>query len=198
MGKTRFELDGHVENPDGDEFIEPEVPKRGPGLYILLALFIILFLTSLSLFVYFQFYLGQGKWDFSFEKHNIQQNSSQLLLEENNQRLQNLVDSIELLKVDTSAGFQPGDPLFSEDGSGEVYEVQIGFFKSFDFDRYDSQLVNMNVEYSNGASKLLIGRFQNFEDACAFRREIIDIGIKGAFVVKKVNGVREDFDAICP
>jgi hypothetical protein len=56
----------------------------------------------------------------------------------------------------------------------------------------------MNVEERNGAYKLMIGRFNNFDDACALRRDMIDMGIDGAFVVKKLNGVRESFDEKCP
>ena len=198
MEETRFELDGHVEDHENDEEIEIEEAKRGSGIYILLALFIILFLNSASLFLYFQCYIGQGKWDFTFQKQTHLSEKSAQNQEAEIKVLMTKMDSLENALSIVSNKYQEGTPLFSMNDSGETFEVQIGFFRSFDFNRYDSLLVNMNVEERNGAYKLMIGRFNNFDDACALRRDMIDMGIDGAFVVKKLNGVRESFDEKCP
>jgi hypothetical protein len=195
MEETRFTLDGSVEDTEEQEELEEEEAQRGPGIYIVLALFIILFLTATSALLYFQCYQGNGRWDFSFHK----QSSDALLLNEqvldSNQVLRTYLDSLNTLLLENNEAFHS---LFDSADSDVIFEVQIGYFRSFDFSRYDTNLVNMNVEYANGAYKLLVGRFTDFSDACAFRRDMIDMGIKGAFVVKKEFGERVPFNVKCP
>jgi cell division septation protein DedD len=87
--------------------------------------------------------------------------------------------------------------LFTANTTGEVYYVQIGAFKNIDFQKYDPNLVNMFVEVADGMNKLIIGGFLNFDDACNLRKDIVRIGIKNAFIVKKVDGVRVKFSQWC-
>ncbi|MFC2113958.1 hypothetical protein ACFLRI_01265 [Bacteroidota bacterium] len=197
MEEKRFELEGQIEETE-EQLEEEEVRERGPLMYILLTVFIILFVTTASLFVYFQFYQGGGKWSFSLTKQPPDATSinQDLLMKIDNLKAE--LDSLKQSLPDTSIQIQEYSPLFTEDMQGEKFEVQIGYFKSYDFSLYLPYLVNMNVEKSKGSSKLLIGRFDNFQDACNFRRDMLDIGIQGAFVVKKVDGKRIPFDEKCP
>jgi len=193
MEDRKFELDGHIEE-ENPEQIEVNPSSRVIGIYILLVVFIILFLTSASMFVYFQFYQGKGKWHFSLEKNLVDLSLTDSVVKENTS-LKARLDSLQLLVEKNTAVDQE---LFPTDTLGEMYEVQIGFFRSYDFEGYEDKLINMNTETENGATKLRIGRFTTFEEACKFRKDIIDLGIKGAFIVKKVDGQRVPFDAICP
>jgi len=206
MEKRKFEIEGEVENQideaiDNEELSDLEEESDSGCnrlIYILLTIFIFLFLLTATAFVYFQIYQGNGNWDFNLTK--IDKNYSELeKLRLENRKLTVLVDSLSQIQVEKSysdtSSFQV---LFSNDMSGDKYEVQIGFFKSFDFSVYNNNLLNMNVESSNGSHKLLIGRFNSFEEACRFRKDIISIGIQGAFIVKKTDGKRVPFDGTCP
>lgn len=212
MEDKKFEIEGQIEDDELTEELEDEEEEyyeRGPGIYILLVVFIVLFLTVSSLFVYYQFYLGNGNWDFSFKKRvneNVLINDD---LQEENSELKAKVESLEAElattetnEVDTSSNASTmasgSSSLFTEDMAGEKFEVQIGAFSTFNFSKYDPNLVNMNVENVNGVDRLTIGRFDNFDDACAFRKDIMAMGIQGAFVIKKVDGKKVKFDAWCP
>ena len=196
MENRKFEIDGLIEN-DNSETVEDNSKERGVGIYIVLVVFIVLFLSSVSLFVYYQFYLGSGKWSFNFQKHTEETNTIQQLAEQND-LLKSANDSLLLLLDDNVSETLKDKGLFMEDCQDECYEVQIGYFKSFDFSGYEENLVNMNAEKENNAVMLRIGRFSTFDEACRFRKDIIDMGIKGAFIVKKVNSKRVHFDQPCP
>ena len=61
---TKFEIEGELEEDYEEE------DNRGAGIYILLAVFILLFLVSASLLVYYQFYKGHGQFEWSLQKNN--------------------------------------------------------------------------------------------------------------------------------
>ena len=200
METRKFEIEGEIESPEEETVEEEEEVSGGNGkwLYILLAVFIILFLTSTSFFVYFQFYQGKGKWNFSLVRKADANTEMPALTAENN-RLKLEIDSLKMIAVQSPAQDTAAyGELFPDNMEGEKYEVQIGFFRSFDFSVYQAALVNMNAETSNGATKLMIGRFNTPEEACKFRNDMIAMGIKGAFVVKKVDGKRVPYEADCP
>lgn len=196
--KRKFEPESELltnsEETNGEE--SAQYPTNGKGLYFLLALFIILFLTSVSFFVYYQFYQGNGKWSFSLKKYNFDKLLLDSLMKENSY-LKHEIDSMSAnltgqIAKDSVTGMFPGDL------NGEKYEVQIGYFRNFDFTKYAPFLINMNIDSSGNSVKLLIGRFDNVEDACRFRKDIVNLGIKNAFIVKKIDGKRVEFDKPCP
>jgi hypothetical protein len=195
-----FEIEGEpedeeLENEEEEEEEEEESNGgRGTGIYILLVAFIILFLTTASFFVYFQFYAGKGKFVWNLTKKNVivekTDTTAVSLIKKQNDSLVTQLDSIKAL-LSSSAS------LFTTKTQGEVYYVQIGAFRKFDFTKYNSNLVNMFVEVTDGYNKLIIGGFDKFDDACSFRKDIIKMGIKDAFIVKKVNGQRVNFRQMC-
>ncbi|MEA3496778.1 MAG: SPOR domain-containing protein [Bacteroidota bacterium] len=224
MEDKKFEIEGDIEENDEltEEFEEDdeEYVSRGRGIYILLAVFILLFLASLSLFAYFQLYQGDGNWDFSFKKKSSGNVAVNKGLQEENIMLYSQVDSLnnvianmENAQIATSETPESSETveetsspkpkttgsseLFHQDLAGEKYEVQIGAFRSFNFSKYNNNLVNMNVDVKNGLNQLVIGRFSTFKDACVFAKDMKSIGIQNAFVVKKVDGKRVKFSKYC-
>lgn len=182
----KFEIEGELE-----EEIEEEEDSRGVGVYILLAVFIFLFLVSASLLVYYQFYKGHGQFEWLLQKKNapVGDTSVTYIKMQRDSSLTQL-DSLKNMIASSQS-------LFTKTTTGEVYYVQIGAFRNTDFTKYDPNLVNMFVEVADGMNKLIIGGFLNFDDACSFRKDIVRIGIKGAFIVKKVDGVRVKFSQWC-
>jgi hypothetical protein len=184
----KFEIEGELdEEIDDDE----EEEGRGAGIYILLAVFILLFLVSASLLVYYQFYKGKGQFEWSLQKKNaIAADTNVAYLKMQHDSSVTQLDSLKNI-IATSQS------LFTKTTTGEVYYVQIGAFRNIDFTKYESNLVNMFVEVADGMNKLIIGGFLNFDDACSFKKDIVRIGIKDAFIVKKVDGVRVKFVQWC-
>lgn len=182
---TKFEIEGELEEDYEEE------DNRGAGIYILLAVFILLFLVSASLLVYYQFYKGHGQFEWSLQKNNsgLGNNSVSYLKMQRDSSLTQL-DSLKNI-------ISSSQSLFTKATAGEVYYVQIGAFRNSDFTKYDPNMVNMFVEVADGMNKLIIGGFTNFDDACNFRKDIVRIGVKGAFIVKKVDGVRVKFNQWC-
>ena len=66
---AKFEIEGELENENEEE--EEEEESRSVWVYILLAVFILLFLVSSSLLVYYQFYKGHGQFEWSLQKKNV-------------------------------------------------------------------------------------------------------------------------------
>jgi len=210
MEDKKFEIEGQIEE---EEFEDEDYNERGPGIYILLVVFIVLFVSILSLFVYYQFYQGEGKWNFSMKKRGMDNVALNKEMEQENAQLKIQVDSLQNVinqfGQDTNQVVQEAPPketisnnggsssLFYPDLAGEKYEVQIGAFRNFNFAKYDSKLVNMNVDKENGMQKLVIGRFNTFEEACSFKKDILSLGIQNAFIVKKIDGKRQKFDKWC-
>jgi flagellar basal body-associated protein FliL len=188
---AKFEIEGELdEDVEDDEELEEE-ESRSVWVYILLAVFILLFLISSSLLVYYQFYKGQGHFEWSLQKKNAvvaDTNITNLKLQHDSALTQ--LDSLKNIVASSQS-------LFTANTTGEVYYVQIGAFRNINFAKYSQNMVNMFVEVTDGVNKLIIGGFTNFDDACSFRKDIVRIGIKDAFIVKKVNGERVKFRQWC-
>ncbi len=74
--------------------------------------------------------------------------------------------------------------------TGVFYEVQIGAFQNFNLNAYKDELVKMNIEEADTLDRFTIGKFRDFEQAQAFKRDIARLGIEDAFIVAKIDGVR--------
>lgn len=214
MDENKFEIEGEIEeNEEYEDFEEEEEEesRRGVGTLVLLIIFIILFLNISGLFVYYQFYLGKGNWDFSFKKRT----GSALIVKElefQRDSLFVLTDSLtNLIGTDFQASStpteyeeQPEDEVETPKVSttkttkGDAFEVQIGAFRQLNFGRYKSSLRSIDVDVIDGVSKIIMGSFGNFYDACNCRKDLKKVGFNDAFIVKKVNGRRVDFDEYCP
>ncbi len=73
---------------------------------------------------------------------------------------------------------------------GLVYKVQIGAFKYFDINKYLRDNENFKGETQDGLNKYVIGKFKDYEVATAFKKDIRRMGIRDAWVVPYIDGVR--------
>ncbi len=73
---------------------------------------------------------------------------------------------------------------------GLVYKVQIGAFKYFDINKYLQDNENFKGETQDGLNKYVIGKFKDYEVATAFKKDIRRMGIRDAWVVPYIDGVR--------
>lgn len=74
---------------------------------------------------------------------------------------------------------------------GLVYKVQIGAFVYFDINKYlkDTEK-NFEGETADGMNKYTMGNFRDLEVADQFKQDVQKMGIKDAWVVPYIDGVR--------
>jgi hypothetical protein len=186
---SRFEYDGQL----GAQ--EEENNSRN-GLYISLVIFIILFLTTVSFLIYFQFYAGHGKFRWTFS-HRSKDYIALQYTQKQEDTLKAKITTLNLLNDSLKTYRAVAGTLFTTRIKGEVYFVQIGAFRYFDFSKYESHIVNFFVDKESGLTKLIIGGFDTFDEACTFRDDMKKIGIHDAFIIKKVDGQNVKFNQWC-
>jgi hypothetical protein len=74
--------------------------------------------------------------------------------------------------------------------AGLVFKVQIGAFIHFNMNDYLKETVNFEGESADNYNKYVVGAFRDLEVAEAFKKDIALMGIKDAWVVPYVDGVR--------
>lgn len=74
--------------------------------------------------------------------------------------------------------------------AGLVFKIQIGAFIHFDMNQYLKETTNFEGESSDNFNKYVLGAFRDLEVAEAFKKDISRMGIKDAWIVPYVDGVR--------
>lgn len=85
-----------------------------------------------------------------------------------------------------STGVENGRSLQDE----VVYAVQIGAFESIDLSMYSENFVNFRQIKSGGYNKYALGNFETLNEAKKFRRELVRLGFRNAFIASYQNGER--------
>ena len=78
----------------------------------------------------------------------------------------------------------------------EVYAVQVGAFEQKDLGLYSESFVNFREIRKEGFNKYALGNFESLEEAKIFRKELVDLGIKDAFIGFYQNGERQHIEEI--
>ncbi len=71
-----------------------------------------------------------------------------------------------------------------------VYAVQIGAFEEKDLSMYSENFVNFKEIKSGGFNKYALGNFESLNEAKKFRRELVRLGFRNAFIASYQNGKR--------
>lgn len=71
-----------------------------------------------------------------------------------------------------------------------IYAVQIGAFKEKDISLFSPNLINFKEISDAGYNKYALGNFQNLEEAQSFRRELLTLGFRDAFIASYRNNER--------
>ncbi|SEL72514.1 hypothetical protein SAMN04487910_3183 [Aquimarina amphilecti] len=71
-----------------------------------------------------------------------------------------------------------------------VYAVQIGAFEEKDLSLYSDKFVNFKQIKSGSFNKYALGNFASLSEAKKFRRELVGLGFRGAFIASYQNGKR--------
>ncbi|GAA4275874.1 SPOR domain-containing protein [Aquimarina mytili] len=71
-----------------------------------------------------------------------------------------------------------------------VYAVQIGAFEEKNLSMYSDNFVNFKEIKSEGYNKYALGNFETLAEAKRFRRELVKLGFRNAFIGSYQNGKR--------
>ncbi|SHJ36700.1 SPOR domain-containing protein [Aquimarina spongiae] len=71
-----------------------------------------------------------------------------------------------------------------------VYAVQIGAFEEKNLSLYSDNFVNFKEIKSEGFNKYALGNFETLNEAKKFRRELVKLGFRNAFIGSYQNGKR--------
>jgi hypothetical protein len=74
--------------------------------------------------------------------------------------------------------------------AGLIFKVQIGAFVHFDMNQYLKETTNFEGESADNFNKYVLGAFRDLNVAEAFKKDIAKIGVKDAWIVPFVDGVR--------
>ena len=77
---------------------------------------------------------------------------------------------------------------------GLVYRVQIGAYVFYEMDNPPVNASDFVAERADGFNKYVIGSYRTYEEAGEFKDEIRKMGIKDAWVVPYIDGVRVTID----
>ncbi len=71
-----------------------------------------------------------------------------------------------------------------------IYAVQIGAFEDKDLSMYSENFVNFKEIKSGNFNKYALGNFETLNEAKRFRRELVSLGFRNAFIASYQNGNR--------
>ncbi|MDH7447845.1 SPOR domain-containing protein [Aquimarina sp. 2201CG14-23] len=71
-----------------------------------------------------------------------------------------------------------------------IYAVQIGAFEQKDLSLYSDKFVNFREIKAGSFNKYALGNFASLSEAKKFRRELVRLGFRGAFIASYQNGER--------
>lgn len=74
--------------------------------------------------------------------------------------------------------------------TGLVYRIQIGAFVFYEVENKPEQGADFYEEKSDGFNKYVIGGFRTIEEANVFKDEVQKMGVKDAWVVPYIDGIR--------
>lgn len=74
--------------------------------------------------------------------------------------------------------------------AGLIFKVQIGAFQYFDMNKYLSETKNFEGESADNLNKYTLGKFRDYDMASTFKKDIRKMGIRDAWVVPYMDGVR--------
>ncbi|WP_103072516.1 SPOR domain-containing protein [Aquimarina sediminis] len=105
-------------------------------------------------------------------------------------KIAELEETVQNLSMNQEVG---GNSASGSSGSIQnqlVYAVQIGAFESKDLSLYSENFVNFREIKSEGFNKYALGNFETLDEAKVFRRELVRLGFRRAFIASYQNGER--------
>lgn len=193
-----------------DDIFPPKTKGKNSSANLTMV-FAVLFIISFSILCYYQFYDGN-----SFSLNFIHKDSymakgrdslsvkAEKAKKENEvlrKKVREMTEAFNKLKLAAQANSldAEGNTVMNQNydtgidlSSGTVYQIQISALQSFNL-QSDSDL-RIFIDEDNGLTKLMVGAFNNENEALEFAKDMKKGGFSDAFVVKKIDGNRVPYN----
>lgn len=123
-------------------------------------------------------------------QHDFEQRESVMLstIDSLSARLKRAKDRIKELENNKSTATTPVATNHVGTVKGVVFKVQVGAYKNKSFDHNNN--TDYTKENADGYNKHVLGSFSQYQEAKSFADHLIQLGIKGAWVVAFKDGTR--------
>jgi vacuolar-type H+-ATPase subunit I/STV1 len=121
-------------------------------------------------------------------QHDFEQRESVMLstIDSLSARLKRAKDKIK--ELENSKPVATATPTNTGVVQGVVFKVQVGAYKNKSFDHNNN--TDYTKENADGYNKHVLGSFSQYQEAKSFAEHLVQLGIKGAWVVAFKDGVR--------
>lgn len=121
-------------------------------------------------------------------QHDFEQRESVMLstIDSLSARLKRAKDRIK--ELETNKPVATATPTTTSVVQGVVFKVQVGAYKNKNFDHNNN--TDYTKENADGYNKHVLGSFSQYQEAKSFAEHLVQLGIKGAWVVAFKDGVR--------
>ncbi|MDY8136421.1 SPOR domain-containing protein [Aquimarina sp. 2201CG5-10] len=108
-----------------------------------------------------------------------------------NDKIKTLEESVQGLSMTNEIEGERNNGEVNESLEGELtYSVQIGAFEKRDLSLYSDNYVNFKEIKAGEYNKYALGNFASLNEAKMFRKELVRLGFKDAFIASYQNGER--------
>lgn len=123
-------------------------------------------------------------------QHDFEQRESVMLstIDSLSARLKRAKDRIKELETGKPVATATPTPTTTAVVQGVVFKVQVGAYKNKSFDHNNN--TDYTKENADGYNKHVLGSFSQYQEAKSFAEHLVQLGIKGAWVVAFKDGVR--------
>ncbi|OED36699.1 hypothetical protein AB832_05460 [Flavobacteriaceae bacterium (ex Bugula neritina AB1)] len=129
--------------------------------------------------------------NFSTPDNMITKKESNAQVNALNTKIAGLEDTIKSLSMDQEINSSNTDSENKASLQNElIYAVQIGAFQQKDLSMYSEKFVNFKEIKAGNFNKYALGNFATLDEAKKFRRELVSLGFKKAFIASYQNGER--------
>ncbi|WP_234859518.1 SPOR domain-containing protein [Aquimarina aquimarini] len=130
--------------------------------------------------------------NFNTPQNMISQKKHKSEMVERDNKIAELNETIQNLSMNQELQSNPD----GESGNGRslqgelIYAVQIGAFENMDLSMYSENFVNFKEIKSGSFNKYALGNFATLDEAKKFRRALVRLGFRNAFIASYQNGKR--------
>ncbi|WP_103864449.1 SPOR domain-containing protein [Aquimarina sp. I32.4] len=130
--------------------------------------------------------------NFNTPQNMISQKKHKSEMLERDNKIAELNETIQNLSMNQELQSNPD----GESGNGRslqgelIYAVQIGAFENMDLSMYSENFVNFKEIRSGNFNKYALGNFATLDEAKKFRRALVRLGFRNAFIASYQNGKR--------
>ncbi|WP_340074082.1 SPOR domain-containing protein [Leptobacterium sp. I13] len=149
----------------------------------------VLLLIVIGLFV--SFFIGDGNIMNGFETSGVDDTKTV-----SNDSIQILQNKITILEEENTRLSEVKEFYLAKNllENQKIYVVQIGAFEERNFSLMPKSLTNTQVVKNNNFYSFSLGSFETLKEAQTFRKEVVSLGFRDAFIASYIDGKRIEIE----